>query len=195
MSHTVSISVSQFADFHGSGEGLGEAPIRTVLRLAVKLAVEDKDLWEPRGRYMSVLFHHSRRSVPSRQSRLRACGFLALLHMVALHTGPDPISPFLLRASYEERAYALRADVPFLQILSPEASTALAPWVNLDVSTPLDIGSNSAVGRLLYGANINVSRIVYQFSVYMFYCSYALLYSAMQSRSIATTFSGRPQRD
>ncbi|KAH9890446.1 hypothetical protein C8Q73DRAFT_667335 [Cubamyces lactineus] len=75
------------------GEGIGEAPIRTVLRLAVKLAVEDKDLWEPRGRYMSIL--------------------------------------------------------------SPEASTALAPWVNLDVSTPLDIGSNSAVGRLLYGANIN----------------------------------------
>ncbi|KAI0664123.1 hypothetical protein C8Q70DRAFT_930172 [Cubamyces menziesii] len=71
------------------GEGIGEAPIRTVLRLAVKLAVEDKDLWEPRGRYI------------------------------------------------------------------PEMCTALAPWVDRDVSSPLDIGPNSAVGQLLYGANIN----------------------------------------
>ncbi|KAI0351091.1 hypothetical protein OH77DRAFT_1593049 [Trametes cingulata] len=137
------------------GEGIGQATSRTILRLAVKLSLTDSDLWEQRDRYKLLILHPSREMIPSRRARLQACGFLALLHLVTVRTGPDPISPFLLRLALEGHARAMSLDVPFLQRLSPETYTALLPWAERDPTLPLDMSPQSPIGQLLYAANIN----------------------------------------
>ncbi|KAI0360820.1 hypothetical protein OH77DRAFT_1418840 [Trametes cingulata] len=138
------------------GEGIGEATSRTLLRMAVKLSLADADLWEQRDHYKSILFHPSRQAIPGRRVRLQACGFLALLHMVLVRAGPDPISPFLLRMMFEDSpASAMSLDAPFLQRLSPETYAALAPWAERDRAVPPDMSPQSPIGQLLYAANIN----------------------------------------
>ncbi|KAJ2973809.1 hypothetical protein NUW54_g11995 [Trametes sanguinea] len=137
------------------GEGIGPATVRTTLRLVLKLVTGDGDLWEMRGQYASILFHASHSAIPVRRARLRACGFLSLLHMVVLHAGPDPISPFLLRAAIEDRSRAMSADASFLRVLDPDTYKALAPWVERDQMSPLRLEPLSPLGQLLMSANIN----------------------------------------
>ncbi|KAL7277990.1 hypothetical protein ACG7TL_007943 [Trametes sanguinea] len=137
------------------GEGIGPAIARTTLRSALKLATADHDLWEPRGQYSSILFHASRSVIPTRRARLQACGFLALLHMLVLHAGPDPVSPFLLRAAIEDRSRAMSADPSFLGVLDPDTYNTLAAWVDRDHTSPLHLDPLSPLGQLLMTANIN----------------------------------------
>ncbi|KAI9062193.1 hypothetical protein FKP32DRAFT_861807 [Trametes sanguinea] len=137
------------------GEGIGPAIARTTLRFALKLATADHDLWETRGQYLSILFHASRSAIPTRRARLQACGFLALLHMLVLHAGPDPVSPFLLRAAIEDRSRAMSADPSFLGVLDPDTYKTLTAWVDRDRSFPLPPDPLSPLGQLLMTANIN----------------------------------------
>ncbi|KAJ3011463.1 hypothetical protein NUW54_g2161 [Trametes sanguinea] len=137
------------------GEGIGRATMRTVLQLAVKQVLEDRDLWETRGRYSSILFHPSRGVIPARYVRLQVCRFLALLHMVHLHAGPEPISPFLIRAAIEERQHALALDAPFLRLLEPDMYMAVASWAERDRMTVPNTSPQTPIGQLLYAANIN----------------------------------------
>ncbi|CDO71247.1 hypothetical protein BN946_scf184908.g4 [Trametes cinnabarina] len=136
-------------------EGIGPATVRTALRIALKLATADHDLWEIRGHYASILFHVSRSVIPTRHARLQACGFLALLHMVVVHIGPDPVSPFLLRAAIEDHSRAMAMDQSFLGTLDPGTYKALGAWRERDSSAPLKPGPLSELGQLLMAANIN----------------------------------------
>ncbi|KAL7283534.1 hypothetical protein ACG7TL_002968 [Trametes sanguinea] len=120
------------------GEGLGPATVRTTLRFALKLITADRDL-----------------AIPARRARLQACGFLVLLHMVVLHAGPDPISPFLLRAAIEDRSRAMVADSSFLGVLDPDTYKTLAPWIQHSRMSPWQLEPLSPLGQLLMTANIN----------------------------------------
>lgn len=132
-----------------------------MLRFAVQSMLADSDLWVQRGRYTTIRFHSSRMVLPHRYPRLQACGFVAVLHMVTMRAGPDPISPFLLRAAIETRSRACAADVAFLQLLDPEAYQSVIPWVARSRTAPLVVASSSPIGNLLYGANIDVCPLVF----------------------------------
>lgn len=120
----------------------------------------ESDLWTQRsGRYMSLRFHSSRMVLPQRYARLQACGFMVMLYMVNLRSGPDPISPFLLRAVIETRARACAVDMAFLRLLDPEVHQSILPWVTRDRNSPLSASLGSEIGGLLCSVNIDVRRI------------------------------------
>ena len=144
-----------------SGDALGDGANRCLVREAVRLAVCDTRLWEPRDRYSSILFYHSRHSSPSRVLQLKTCGFLSLMHMVATLTGPDPISPFLIRAAIEGRAGTCIIDHAFLRLLSPQTLASLTPFTTIDSDVEQLRNPLNPAGGLLLAANINVCRRSY----------------------------------
>ena len=141
---------------HVSGGAVGDGVARNLLRQAVQVALQVPDLWQTRGSYSTIQF------LPYAQERertlhLKTCGYLCLLLMVVLQSGPDPISPFLLRAVIEPRESACSADLAFLRVISPEDGQTLMPWISYDklTSAPIDLTSN--VAALLMAADIDVS--------------------------------------
>lgn len=148
------------AKINYSGPGVGAGPVRTTLHLAIHLMIGESDLWTQRsGRYMSLRFHSSCMVLSQRYARLQAYGFMTMLYMVNLRSGPDPVSPFLLRAVIETRARACAADTAFLRLLDPEVHQSILPWVMRDRNSPLKAEVGSAIGGLLCSVNIDVRCI------------------------------------
>ncbi|KAI1783770.1 hypothetical protein LXA43DRAFT_1102144 [Ganoderma leucocontextum] len=136
------------------GGAIGRGVTRNLLREAIQVALRVPNLWQTRGRYSTIEFR------PYAQERerglhLRSCGFLCLLHMVALGAGPDPISPFLLRAAIEDEDVALQIDAALLRLLAPDDFATLIPWISHDKSVPVARNVTTRVASLLMASDIN----------------------------------------
>ena len=149
------LSLLDLTTFH-SGSAVGQGVTQSLLRETVKVALEVSNLWQTRGPYSTLQF------LPFAQERertvdLQTCGFICLLHMVALGSGPEPVSPFLLRAIIEPREVACKVDISLLRLLSPDDFATLAPWISRDKSQRLSEDVTSKVASLLMASDIDVS--------------------------------------
>lgn len=117
---------------------LGESPRRAVMRHAIGQVVKQDMYWQDRGRYLGIRWLSNKRPVsPARDCILRTSGFLSLMHLVVLESGPDPISPHLIRYVLEGPESLTRVDEPFLRVIDPAVVDALQLWKQFDTSSPL----------------------------------------------------------
>lgn len=142
--------------FPRSGEGAGAGPELAVIRRAILLLTHEEAHWRPLGMYRTLNMHPSFDPIPERQTAFLACGVLALLHLVLLKSGPDPISPFLMHLVMDGRQ-TFTIDSNFLSALEPDLSKRLAPWVAWKAKPHERIKSDSDLGALLAHAEIAVS--------------------------------------
>ncbi|PIL36087.1 hypothetical protein GSI_01747 [Ganoderma sinense ZZ0214-1] len=136
------------------GSAIGQGVTRNLLRETIQVALRIPNLWQDRGRYSTIQFLPY---IPPQDRILHfmSCGFLCVLHIVALEIGPEPISPFLLRAAIEEVEGALQIDTALLRLLAPEDFETLLPWITHDRSVPLAADITSKVATLLMASEIN----------------------------------------
>ena len=100
--------------------------------------VAQSEVWQDVGRYKTVLWSVSDTDVQyERMMQLKTAGFLSIMHMATLMAGPDPVSPFLLRAAIEGTKTCLAIDRPFINRLEPSVHDALVPWMEQDLREPL----------------------------------------------------------
>ena len=139
---------------------MGSGLLRTVLREAVSRVLSDPSIWQPRGRFHTIRWSaYSLGGLPrSREVKLRVAGFVALLHMLALKAGPDPISPFLLRLAIKGGARAARIDHAFMQLLEPDIYHTLAPWISHSSTQPLPSSAGDPLFSLIVDVGLDVSR-------------------------------------
>ena len=120
----------------------------------------DPAVWQPLGRFQNIRWHPGgANGVRSRVLALRTAGFLALFHMLVLRTGPDPISPYLLRFAIEGPARACAIDHAFMRLLDPTLYDNLGPWLAHDRSTALPRDPRDKLHSILLAAGMDVCTL------------------------------------
>ncbi len=120
-----------------SDHGIGDSPMRSVMRHLVQLVVGQHRYWQSHGRYHVIRWFGRRDPRLERDAALRTAGFISLLHLVLLLVGPDPISPWLLLLALLRRSYACRVDEPFMASVDAGLLLSVQPWRSLDTTRPL----------------------------------------------------------
>lgn len=88
---------------------------------------------------------------------MKRAGFVCLLHMVMLRTGPDPISPYLLRTAIEGVDAALIIDHAFMRLVDPSLYESLRPWLEFERNVSLPSDPSDPLWQLIAQADIDVS--------------------------------------
>ena len=113
-----------------------------------------------RGRYYTIRWHvGGAQGLRSRQVAMKTSGFLSLLHMVILHTAPDPISPWVLRYAIEGLMGACIIDHAFMQLIDPDLYKTLRPWRLHDQADALPDDPLDGLFQLLTAADVDVSCV------------------------------------
>ena len=108
------------------------------MRETVRQIVADDVHWQARGRYHIIRWHiGGEHGLRSREIAMKRAGFVSLLHMVMLRTGPDPISPYLLRTAIEGADAALVIDHAFMRLVDPSLYESLRPWLEFERNVSL----------------------------------------------------------
>ena len=87
---------------------------------------------------------------------MKRAGFLALFHMLILRTGPDPISPYLLRAALEGIEAALTIDHAFMRLVDPSLYSSLRPWLEFERGALIPSDPADDLVQLMMQADIDV---------------------------------------
>ncbi|KAI0706371.1 hypothetical protein C8Q76DRAFT_748384 [Earliella scabrosa] len=136
---------------------VGSGPLRTLMRAAVARVVADESIWQPRGRFHAIRWGpYSLGALPRhREVKLKVAGYVALLHMIAVKAGPDPVSPFLLRLAIEGGSRASRIDHAFMQLLEPDIYHSLGPWIQHDMTKPLPAAAGDPLFHLIIDVGLD----------------------------------------
>ncbi|TFK81813.1 hypothetical protein K466DRAFT_604199 [Polyporus arcularius HHB13444] len=132
------------------GVAIGSSPIRTVLRRAIEILVSDQRYWHPVGKYFCM--RSGPTGVSDRDDHLATCGFMALMHMIGVGRGPDPMSPFALRYAIEGRDRACVLDPAFIRLIDPMLYAQLAPWAEYEWGSPLPKDPAHKLNSLIFSA-------------------------------------------
>lgn len=114
-------------DLKNATYGIGDGPLRAVMRAVVEAIGRNNTVWRVGTRYNKIHFN----GLPSldRQRTLWAHGILAAIHIQTLLLGPDPISPWILYAAMCDGPSAWDdLDFSLIERLDPDAAKTLSHW-------------------------------------------------------------------
>ncbi|RDX52123.1 hypothetical protein OH76DRAFT_1416737 [Lentinus brumalis] len=134
---------------------IGDSPICSILRHAIRLITSQRGCWQPLGRYTTITWFLKRGVREERDVALRTAGFLSLLHLVLWLVGPDPISPFALLNILVGRPLTCRYDEAFMLSMDPELAARMEPWKSFDITQPLPRDPTDPLYHLLVAAEID----------------------------------------
>ncbi|RDX47053.1 hypothetical protein OH76DRAFT_1419895 [Lentinus brumalis] len=149
--HAAHLDLTVYTDFGASGVSIGSSPLRSMLRRCVELLVADQRYWHQVGKYFCI--RKGPTGSPERENHLAVSGFIALLHMVALGRGPDPMSPFLLRYVIEGRELACILDAAFIRLIDPALYAQLTPWTEYEWGSAFPTDPSHKLNSLIFSAN------------------------------------------
>lgn len=134
--------------------GVGDGPIRAVLRAAVETLTADTSRWGRRGAFSAPLLYGSNFSGADRSASFWAAGVLTAAHIIQTRRGPFPITPWLLRVAIcgIESLDRGRLDWSYINALDPDSAKVLRPWFSISEDTMID--QYHAAAQLLIGYGV-----------------------------------------
>ncbi|KAJ7163752.1 hypothetical protein C8R46DRAFT_1221528 [Mycena filopes] len=115
----------------------GEGPERTIHSAAIRLRTADTARWEESGVFLRVTFVQD--PIPARTQAAYVDGRHAAIHILRLHAGPIPISPFLIFAATQgQRSAFSELTLSLINTFDPERAKILYPWFQISHSDTSD---------------------------------------------------------
>lgn len=134
--------------------------MRAVLRSAIHSSLSDTNRWALRGDYYIPNFFPTSVAIPERVKSFWADGSLSAIHFLRLCTGPEPISPFFLRAIIIGGQMPFEnLTLDFINYLDPSSAQTLLPWFLIDNSTIIEEHAHPVVQLLINYVDLPVRLI------------------------------------
>ena len=126
-------------------QGIGNGPVRSVLRAGVKKLTK-LPIFGLRGNF----YHPSFMPItsPQRETLFYVAGFWSAFHLISLKLTPDPITPWIFYAAALGKKQ-FPTDIDYIRALDPASATVLDPWYSFHAGDILQDGLHGEIQQLL----------------------------------------------